>query len=90
MDILTRYETKTISGGKDLSNYYQDIIKPAIIVGAGGVAGLGGGLAATVAIYGIEGLVQAAPAAFNALDQMNRLSEPELQARMNDPYGYPD
>ena len=90
MEKLDNSALHQISGAKNVEHYYHDVVKPIIITGASVYAGPSGAVAATIALYGIEGLIEVAPSAIKALEKMNRLTDTELQARMNDPYRYPD
>lgn len=79
-----------VSGGKDVNNYFQEIVKPAIVGGGTAIGGLGGGIAGGIVIYGIEGFIEVAPDAVKALEQINKISDADLQIIMNNPYSYPD
>lgn len=89
MQTIRTDDLKNIVGAKNVNDFFQEVIKPTVIGGGAAIGGLGGAAAATVAIYGIEGFIQAAPAAIDALDRMNKLSDAQLLAMMNDPYRYP-
>ncbi len=79
-----------ISGGKNSNEYYEDVVKPISIGAGAAIGGIGGAAAATIILYGTEGFLQIAPELANSLEQMNHISDAELEIIMNNPYGYAD
>lgn len=87
-NISTKELRKISGGGKEPKDFYNEVVIPTVVGGATVVAGLGGLATASVAIYGIEGFISAAPGAMDALQQINALSEADIADRFNNPYGY--
>ncbi len=65
-------ELETISGGlgaceqlkiKVESSYYQEVVRPAVIIGGSTLAGFVGSAATAIIMYGIEGFIVAIPSA---------------------------
>lgn len=92
MKTINMNEIVKISGGRRRG--YQNVLRP-VIHGAG-VAVFGGGpgmligAGVNVVIHGAEGLAQIAPQIPQALADINRLNDAQVQDRLNNPYKYSD
>lgn len=95
MKTIDMNDIEMISGGHRNRNnaFYQNVVRPMIqgaggvFVGGAGAAPLLGVAAASTALYAVE---QVAPQIPQFLTDINRLSDAEIQNRLNNPYQYAD